>query len=137
MKFSGNLPCPCGSNLKYKKCCRLFHHGEKATTALELMKSRYSAYAVNDTEYIMRTTDTNNSDFSRDKVSWGKKIKQFMDDTQFVSLDILEFLENEEESFVTFKVNMFIDGVDSSFIEKSRFVKNNDEWFYESGEFSQ
>lgn len=137
MKFSVNLPCPCGSGKKYKKCCRLFHNGEKATTALQLMKSRYSAYAVNDLSYIMNTTDAKNSDFSTDKISWGKRIKQFIDDTQFVSLEILEFHEREEESFVTFKANIYINEEDSSFIEKSRFVKHNGEWFYESGEFIQ
>ena len=137
MKFSVNSPCPCGSGKKYKKCCKVFHNGEKPSTALELMKSRYCAYAVNNANYIMKTTHESNSDYSTDKTSWEKSINQFIKDTQFKSLDILEFVEQQEEAFVTFRANIFIKGEDSSFIEKSRFVKQNGTWFYESGEFSQ
>jgi SEC-C motif-containing protein len=41
MKFSINNPCPCGSGVKYKKCCAKYHKGLVAKTALELMKSRF------------------------------------------------------------------------------------------------
>jgi len=46
MKFSVNNPCPCGSGKKYKKCCGILHKGVIAKDALELMKSCYSAFAV-------------------------------------------------------------------------------------------
>ena len=85
----------------------------------------------------MSTTHELNSDYSTDKLLWGKKIEQFISDTQFNSLDILDFEEKGKEAFVTFRANVFIKNEDASFIEKSRFVKQNDKWFYESGEFSQ
>jgi len=55
VKFSLNKKCPCGSGQKYKKCCKLFHNGKVAKNALELMRSRYSAYVVGDAKYIMKT----------------------------------------------------------------------------------
>lgn len=137
MKFSVNSACPCGSGKKYKKCCRVFHNGQNPKTALELMKSRYSAYAYHNTSYIMETTHTSNSEYNPDKITWEQSIKAFMEDTAFNSLEILEFIDTNEESFVTFKANIFIKGKDASFTEKSRFVKQNDKWFYISGEFSQ
>ena len=27
-KYSVNDKCPCGSNIKYKKCCQAFHKGK-------------------------------------------------------------------------------------------------------------
>ena len=56
MKFSPNNPCPCGSGKKYKKCCQIYHKGKIAKSALELMKSRYSAFAVGDIDYIIKTS---------------------------------------------------------------------------------
>jgi len=36
-----NRPCPCGSHIKYKKCCRPFHKDKIAKDALHLMKSHF------------------------------------------------------------------------------------------------
>jgi SEC-C motif-containing protein len=49
-------PCPCGSGTGYHLCCGPLHHGEReAATAAELMRSRYSAYAWGDADYLFRT----------------------------------------------------------------------------------
>ena len=48
-------PCPCGSP-SYDACCGRLHRGEEqAATPEELMRSRYSAYAVGDSDYVFRT----------------------------------------------------------------------------------
>jgi SEC-C motif-containing protein len=48
--------CPCGSDTTYDACCGRLHRGAaSAETAEELMRSRYSAYAVGDTSYVFRT----------------------------------------------------------------------------------
>ncbi len=78
MKFSVNESRPCGSLKKYKKCCKPFH--DKITfpkTALELMKSRYSAFAVANSDYIIFTTHQNNPDFTTDLKSWTNDILNF------------------------------------------------------------
>lgn len=138
MKLLVNSACPCGSGKKYKKCCRVFHHGKNTQTALELMKSRYCAYATDNTNYIMDTTHKSNNEYNSNKVEWEESIKVFMNDTQFNSLEILEFIEvGEDESFVTFKANILVRGNDASFVEKSKFVKQKGKWFYLSGEFNQ
>ena len=48
--------CPCGSGIEYAECCGRLHSGAtNAQTALELMRSRYSAFAVGDAGYLLRT----------------------------------------------------------------------------------
>lgn len=48
--------CPCGTGLPYAGCCRRLHTGEApAATAEQLMRSRYSAFAVGDAAYLLRT----------------------------------------------------------------------------------
>ncbi len=136
MKFSPNDVCPCGSLKKYKKCCKPFH--DKITSpknALELMKSRFSAFAVCNSEYIISTTHENNPDFTQDLKSWNNDILNFSQNTRFEKLEILEFIDDEIESFVTFEAILFQDKNDISFIEKSRFLKVEGIWKYVDGQF--
>jgi len=90
------------------------------------MKSRYSAYALNQYKYIIKThyksTETLES------------IKEFSKNTTFQKLEIIEFLDGDYEAFVTFKANLLTHNNDSSFTEKSRFIKENEKWFYVDGE---
>jgi len=48
--------CPCLSGETYDHCCGPFHAGRaQAPTAEQLMRSRYSAFAVGDVEYLRAT----------------------------------------------------------------------------------
>lgn len=136
MKISVNEKCPCGSGLKYKKCCLLLHKGKKAKNALELMKSRYAAYVVGDVDYIIKTTDKNNIDYKDDMTLWKEEIKSFCNNTKFLSLEIINFIDGNDEATVIFKANLQIAGDDASFVEESRFNKLEDNWLYHSAKIS-
>jgi SEC-C motif-containing protein len=136
MKISVNEKCPCGSGDKYKKCCQKFHKGALPKTALLLMKSRYSAYAVGNVEYIIKTTDKNNSDYKEDSKLWAKEIESFCTNTQFLSLNIIDFIDGDAEAYVTFKANLKIAKDDASFVEKSRFLKHDGRWYYHSAKIT-
>ena len=127
MKFSVNSLCPCGSGKKYKKCCQVFHKGAKAKNALELMKSRYSAYAVGDAKHIKKTTYKSSPYFYDDI----KEIEKFCKNEEFLGLEIVDFEEEAKEAYVTFKARLG-SGI---LYEKSRFIKEDGVWFYVSGEF--
>ena len=139
MKLPVNNTCPCGSLQKYKKCCKVFHDKIKLPkTALELMKSRFCAFAVENADYIIFTTHENNSDFASDIKSWKEDILSFSKNTNFEKLEILDFLEEnseDTESFVTFKATLKQYNNDISFTEKSRFLKENGKWLYVDGQF--
>jgi SEC-C motif-containing protein len=50
------MTCPCGSDRPYPACCGRLHAGAaQARTAEELMRSRYSAFAVGDVAYLVRS----------------------------------------------------------------------------------
>ncbi len=97
------------------------------------MKSRYSAYAVGDSSYIIRTTHPDNADFSEDSKTWKKSIDLFSKETDFQKLEILEWIEGDEESFVTFKASLST----GELIEKSRFLKVSGRWLYVDGVFEE
>lgn len=128
-KISPNTLCPCGSQQKYKKCCAVYHKGAVPKNALLLMKSRYAAYAVGESSYIIKTTHPNHPDYSTDTKSWRADIDLFAQYTDFLGLEIMEFVEGEEEAFVTFKAKLS----SGDMVEKSRFLKVKGRWLYESG----
>lgn len=132
MKLSANNICLCGSKKKYKQCCEIYHKGAKAPNALMLMKSRYSAYACENVSYIIKTTHTNSPYYEQDTKKWTQELNLYCKEAIFTKLEILEFIDGEQEAFVTFKAY-------SNFgeqLEKSRFVKENKAWFYVSAELT-
>lgn len=52
-------PCPCGGGIEafsYGCCCRPLHRQERvAASAEQLMRSRYSAFALAEIDYLLRT----------------------------------------------------------------------------------
>jgi SEC-C motif-containing protein len=48
--------CPCCSNLPYTTCCAPLHQGQAATTAEQLMRSRYAGFVRRDIPYLVRTS---------------------------------------------------------------------------------
>jgi len=126
-----NNQCPCGSKLKYKKCCKPYHDGKVAKNALMLMRSRYCAYAVGDYQYILKTTHESTRDNDI------QSIKEFSKQTTFKNLKIISFMDDEKEAYVTFRASLFQNERNSSFSEKSRFIKLNDRWYYVDGKLSE
>jgi SEC-C motif-containing protein len=131
MKISVNSLCPCHSDKKYKKCCQPYHKGANPPNAMLLMRSRYSAFALGNAEYIMATTHPDNPDHTQDTQMWKKDILEFCYNTVFTGLSIMEFCDGENEAFVIFKASLG----DTQFVEKSRFLKVGVKWLYESEKF--
>lgn len=129
MKISPNDACPCGSGAKYKKCCRVLHVGNPAPTPEALMRSRYTAYALNNAAYIMETTHPNSPHYEEDKIQWRKTIENFIQHTRFAGLQIL----SAEGDTVTFHATLFDGNVDISYTERSVFRQHEDRWKYVDG----
>ena len=56
IKLSPNELCLCNSGRKYKKCCRPFHEHKRYPPAPEdLVRARFSAYALAHVSFIMET----------------------------------------------------------------------------------
>lgn len=51
------MKCPCQSTQTYQNCCEPFHNQTATpTTAEQLMRSRYSAFVLQNIDYIINTT---------------------------------------------------------------------------------
>ncbi len=126
--------CPCHSGKTYEKCCKHFHGGEKPSNALQLMRSRYSAYALCMPDYIIHTTHPGSPDFREDRAKWKRSISSFSQDTHFQGLEIIDFQENGNIALVIFIAHVTQKKRDESFTEKSFFEKIRGRWYYRSGQ---
>ena len=137
MNHERAIPCPCSSKQAYANCCAPFHQGELPVHALQLMRSRYSAYALCLPEYIIHTTHPKNPQFHHNTAQWAKEISEFCVNTEFRKLAILDTQEKDRSATVTFTAHLFQDEKDVSFTEKSYFEKVEGKWLYHSGQINR
>lgn len=116
--------CPCLSGEQYPECCGRFHRGEaEAATAEQLMRSRYSAFAVGDAGYLLRTwhPDTRPAALELDP------------EMQWRRLDIVSTGRGgplDTEGTVEFKAHFRHDGERGVHDERSRFLRVDRRWYY-------
>ena len=129
IKISPTDACPCDSGLSYKNCCQALHKGAKAPSPEALMRSRYSAYALDLSDYIIKTTHPDGSPYRSDRAAWKRDIESFSQNTHFARLQILA----TKEDMVTFHATLFANNQDISYTEISVFRQDNGYWKYYSG----
>jgi SEC-C motif domain protein len=129
--------CPCHSNKPYSHCCKPFHEGALPKNALELMRSRYAAYALGLADYIIKTTHPDNPAYKEDVIAWKNEILVFCRQADFIGLDIIECIPGQDEACVTFRAHLKKKNKNISFVEKSHFLKIEKRWLYVDGVFSE
>ena len=124
--------CPCGSNQDFSICCEPFLKGvKKAPTAEKLMRSRYSAFATGQLDYIEKThIPSGRKDLDMEGVtSWATN-------SEWLGLEIRETLkgsEKDSEGTVEFKCKFIFNGAEQTHHELSTFEKVDGEWFFVDG----
>jgi len=126
------LTCPCCSEKSFTDCCESIIKSESATTALALMRSRYTAYCAHSIEYLHITTHPKKrvkNDLS--------EIENWANENNWTKLEIINVEKgNEKDSIgiIEFKA-YFTDkyGVQQIHHEKSNFLKEGEKWFYLDG----
>jgi SEC-C motif-containing protein len=121
--------CFCGSELMFSECCGLFLNGlQNPPIAQMLMRSRYSAYVLQNADYILATwhksTRPKHIDFSNENIVWQK-------------LEILKAKKGnakDDKGYVEFNAFYEQDGQMFVMHEISRFKKFGGKWFYVDGE---
>lgn len=118
--------CPCCSGKNYSDCCKLYHDGLLPDTALALMRSRYSAYALKIPKYIIATTHPDSPYVEKNLKKWEKGILDFCISTEFVKLEILDYSENT----VFFVAHLKQNGKNLILKEQSLFANVEGKWLY-------
>lgn len=111
-------------------CCGRFIFGsEKPETAEQLMRSRYTAYALRQYDYILSTTHPS----QRRNLSVSE-LRNWADELVWQKLDILETISGKEKDKtgkVEFVAHYFHPSQGLKTLrERSRFRKHQSQWFY-------
>ncbi|KQK24978.1 preprotein translocase subunit SecA [Chryseobacterium aquaticum] len=123
------MTCPCCSEKPYEECCKPYHSREKyAPTAEALMRSRFSAFAIPNGEYLMETTFPAKRKFhnTKDLQEWGEintwRKLEIVDKPSISKVEFKAFYNDEE-------------GEEHVHHELSKFKMIQNRWYYVSGEF--
>ena len=125
--------CFCGSNNTFEQCCKPIINGvQPAPTAQSLMRSRYSAYVIVASQYLIDSTHiSQRANYSKTDIeAWAKE-------SHWQNLEIIDCkkgLSDDSVGEVEFKA-YYRDSKNTLQIhhEKSIFKQENSVWFYVNG----
>ena len=114
--------CACGSAKEYTNCCGPYITGKKnAPTAEALMRSRYSAFANGELDYVQKTHHPD----TRSELDM-EGVKSWALNSEWLGLEILEKeagAENDSEGKVEFRCRFHFNGSEQTHHELSTFRK--------------
>lgn len=122
--------CPCGLPESYENCCQPLHLGKQfALGATQLMRSRYCAFVKQDIDYLINTLHP-----AQRCIDDQQTLQQTCQTTRWLGLKIINTKSHGNEVEVEF-VAFYEDKPIGQLHERSRFIYQDDQWFYVDGQF--
>ena len=126
--------CPCGSGKKYSECCEPIIKGtEKAKTAEQLMRARYSSYEKQEIDFIINSCEKSEEVAEIDR----KATEDWSKTSAWHGLKILRTekgTESDDEGIVEFEATYTRKQIRDVHHETGYFKKIDGEWFYSVGQ---
>jgi len=97
------------------------------------MRSRYAAFALGLGPYLVHTLAADHEDLALPRAELIRALSEVRHRQRFMGLRILHEADAGAEGEVMFYARIFEKGVDASFVELSRFVREGIAWRYASG----
>jgi SEC-C motif-containing protein len=127
--MQASLPCPCGRPAAYADCCGRWHAGPQALQAPDaeaLMRSRYSAYVLDLTDYLLATWHPSTRPPAVEPNPPGLK---------WLGLEVREHrVIDADHAEVEFVARSKLGGRAHRLHERSRFVREDGRWLYVDGD---
>lgn len=118
--------CPCGTGRSYAACCGRFHDGEPAPGPETLMRSRYSAFVLDLTGYLLATWHPRTRPAALEPNPAGLK---------WLGLAVkATTMQDEDHGTVEFVARSKLGGRAQRLHETSRFVREAGRWYYVDGD---
>jgi len=123
------MTCPCCSGKPYEDCCQPYHKKEKfPPTAEALMRSRFSAFAIPNGEYLWETTSPGKRKFHNKK-----SLQEWGEINDWTKLEIVDTPSMNKVEFKAFYTDE--EGNPQVHHELSTFKTIQNRWYYVSGVF--
>jgi SEC-C motif domain protein len=129
--MDATIRCPCGQQEALEDCCGRFVSGSDfPQTAEELMRSRYTAFATHQIEYLIATHHPETrGEVVRDDV------RRFSEGMTWRGLEILEVVDGQagdDQGWVEFIARYVERGAERAHHERSLFRRHQGRWFFHS-----
>jgi SEC-C motif-containing protein len=122
-------PCPCGRKSTYAACCGRWHAGPEAlaaTSAEDLMRSRYSAFVLGLLDYLGETWHPSTRPAHLEPMPAGLR---------WLGLDVRRHVQQDaDHATVEFVARSKLGSRAERLHETSRFVREDGRWFYLDGQ---
>ena len=123
------MNCPCCSEKSYQDCCEPLHSKENfAPTAEALMRSRFSAFAIPNGDYLLETTFP-----AKRKLHHKEDLQEWGEINEWTKLEIVKTPTVNKVEFKAYYTDE--DGKSQLHHELSLFKKLDERWYYVSGRF--
>ncbi len=128
-------PCPCASGLSYAECCEPYITGARQPPTPEaLMRSRYSAYALQIMPYLASTLHPGQRhDYDEAGAErWARE-------SEWEGLEILEVVDDHSDpdrGTVEFRATYRRRGEKLVHHERAEFRRTGDQWFFYDGKMA-
>lgn len=125
--------CVCGSGIAAESCCEpVLADVRAATTALSLMRARYSAYVLRNIDFIMNTTYPRSREDSDIEA-----MRSWAENSQWLGLEILgteRGLVGDQHGKVEFKARYSMHNVPYLHHEMADFVFEDSQWYFKDAD---
>ncbi|WP_307373759.1 YchJ family protein [Microbacterium sp. W4I20] len=125
--MTDSVRCPCLSGNTFDSCCGPLLQGAAAPTAERLMRSRFTAFSREDAAYLLRTWHPTTRPLAVD----------FDPGLRWLRLVILDRVAGgpfDDEGVVEFEAHWVQDAERGALHERSRFVREERQWYYLDGD---
>jgi SEC-C motif-containing protein len=122
------MHCYCCSNLLFSDCCEPIIKNTSAEKPEQLMRSRFSAYAIKNYAYVLATY----APTQRQQLSV-KALSDSADSTIWRKLDVLASASTDKIGSVEFIATYTVGGEYFAMHELSHFIKQDNKWYYTTG----
>lgn len=125
--------CYCGRPVEFEKCCAPYIKGTmNPSTAEDLMRARYSAYVMDDIDFIESTHSLE----KRDALDV-EETRKWASESEWLGLEILGTTKGGQDDTVgtvEFKALYSQNEISYEHHELSTFKKIEEKWYFEHGE---
>jgi len=131
-----NDPCPCSSGKAYAACCAKLHDREREPLfGEELVRSRYSAFALGKIDYLYDTLHEDHPDKGKSREQVLFALRTASQSFKYMGLVIIESQppDRDGQSRVLYLARLFRKGEDVSFIELADFLNDGKGLRYRNG----
>lgn len=127
------MTCPCGKGESIESCCGPYLSGEQIPdTAEALMRSRYSAFATGNVDYILATHDPDkSSEVDRSGTEAWAKNSEWLG---FELVSAEKGLPGDDAGVIEFVAKYKLKGVTMAHRERAIFRKHRDRWVFVDGQ---